>query len=67
MRESEHWFRRGGLKRLNAWAAVSVILRSLAFVLVVAAAALIPAPIRAAGSPGRTATQSKQPAAAGTT
>jgi drug/metabolite transporter (DMT)-like permease len=47
--------------------AMSVILRSVAFVLVVAAAALIPAPIRAAGSPGRAATQSEQPTPAGTT
>jgi drug/metabolite transporter (DMT)-like permease len=47
--------------------AMSVILRSLAFLLVVAAAALIPAPTRAAGSPARDPTQSEQPAQAGTT
>jgi drug/metabolite transporter (DMT)-like permease len=41
--------------------AMSVILRSVAFLLVVLAAALIPAPTRAAGSPGRAATQPEQP------
>jgi drug/metabolite transporter (DMT)-like permease len=46
--------------------AISVILRSLAFLLVVAAAALIPAPTRAAAGPGGAATQSEQPAPAGT-
>ena len=46
--------------------AASVILRSLAFVLVVLAAAMIPGPTRAAGSPSRAATQSEQPAPAGT-
>ena len=40
--------------------AMSVILRSMAFLLVVLAAALIPAPTRAAGSPGRAPTQSEQ-------
>jgi len=45
--------------------AMSVILRSVAFLLVVLAAALIPAPTRAAGSPGRAATQREQPAPAG--
>jgi hypothetical protein len=44
---------------------MSVILRSVAFLLVVLAAALIPAPTRAAGSPGRAATQPEQPVPAG--
>jgi hypothetical protein len=44
---------------------MSVILRSMAFLLVVLAAALFPAPAHAAGSPGRAATRSEQPAPAG--
>jgi drug/metabolite transporter (DMT)-like permease len=47
--------------------AMSVILRSTAFLLVVLAAAMIPAPTRATGSPSRAATQPEQPAPAGTT
>jgi drug/metabolite transporter (DMT)-like permease len=47
--------------------AMSVILRSMAFLLILVAAAMIPGPTRAAGSPSRAATQPEQPAPAGTT
>jgi drug/metabolite transporter (DMT)-like permease len=46
--------------------AASVVIRSLAFVLVVIAAAMIPGPTRAAGKPSRAATGSERPATAAT-
>jgi drug/metabolite transporter (DMT)-like permease len=46
--------------------AASVILRSLAFLLVVVAAAMIPGPTRAAGRPLPTGRRAEQPAPAGT-
>jgi len=46
--------------------AASVVMRSLAFLLVVLAAAMIPGPTRAAGASNRAATRSEQTATAGT-